>query len=181
MNERDTYPWYKQFWPWFLIVLPGTAVVASLYTVSLAMRSSDSLVTIADGGMDVVAAQHIAAERRAIALGLTATLDIDTQTGAIGASLPARLSESLPQVLDLLLSHPTDALKDRTISLNRALPDKDGNPVYAGHIVSVPGGRWYVVLTPAGDASDQWRLNGVWHGEQSVRLMPASDGHDEPS
>ncbi|QBF84606.1 cytochrome C oxidase Cbb3 [Shewanella maritima] len=37
-------PWYKQFWPWFLIVLPMCAVVASVTTLKIAMDNSDSLV-----------------------------------------------------------------------------------------------------------------------------------------
>ncbi|MFD2176635.1 FixH family protein [Veronia pacifica] len=38
-------PWYKQFWPWFLIALPGTVVVASLFTFYLFSKNSVSLVT----------------------------------------------------------------------------------------------------------------------------------------
>lgn len=38
-------PWYKQFWPWFLIVLPLCAVVASLTTLKIAITNSDSLVS----------------------------------------------------------------------------------------------------------------------------------------
>lgn len=37
-------PWYKQFWPWFLIALPGTVVVASLFTFSLFSKNQVSLV-----------------------------------------------------------------------------------------------------------------------------------------
>ncbi|GGP75448.1 FixH family protein [Shewanella ulleungensis] len=37
-------PWYKQFWPWFLIVLPMCAVIASLTTLKIALDNSDSLV-----------------------------------------------------------------------------------------------------------------------------------------
>jgi len=37
-------PWYKQFWPWFLIVLPLCAVIASLTTLKIALDNSDSLV-----------------------------------------------------------------------------------------------------------------------------------------
>ncbi|WP_240464838.1 FixH family protein [Paraferrimonas sp. SM1919] len=39
-----TTPWYKQFWPWFLIILPMCAVVASLYTVYIAVVYGDSVV-----------------------------------------------------------------------------------------------------------------------------------------
>ena len=62
MNQSASLPWYKQFWPWFLIALPASAVIASLYTVSLAVRTTDSLVTVADEGMDVVAERHSAAD-----------------------------------------------------------------------------------------------------------------------
>ena len=29
----DLLPWYRQFWPWFLIALPGTVVVAAIGTL----------------------------------------------------------------------------------------------------------------------------------------------------
>ena len=61
MTDLDTKPWYRQFWPWFIIALPASAVVASLYTVSLAVRTTDSLVVTSEDGMDVVASRHLAA------------------------------------------------------------------------------------------------------------------------
>ncbi|GAB1108279.1 MAG: FixH family protein [Shewanella algae] len=36
--------WYKQFWPWFLIVLPMCAVIASFATLRIALTNSVSLV-----------------------------------------------------------------------------------------------------------------------------------------
>lgn len=49
-QEADTFqqgrelPWYRQFWPWFLIALPATVVIASFYTLYLAMTHPDPLV-----------------------------------------------------------------------------------------------------------------------------------------
>ena len=40
----DIQPWYKQFWPWFLILLPLCAVVASINLLFTALDNSDSLV-----------------------------------------------------------------------------------------------------------------------------------------
>jgi len=37
-------PWYRQFWPWFIIALPASAVVAGLYTFWLAVSNPDHLV-----------------------------------------------------------------------------------------------------------------------------------------
>lgn len=40
----EIQPWYKQFWPWFLIILPSCVVVASLTTLKIAIDNADSLV-----------------------------------------------------------------------------------------------------------------------------------------
>ncbi|MCV5274392.1 FixH family protein, partial [Escherichia coli] len=37
-------PWYKQFWPWFLIILPLTVVVWTIATVVVFSNNSVSLV-----------------------------------------------------------------------------------------------------------------------------------------
>lgn len=37
-------PWYKQFWPWFLIILPGTVVVACITTFVLFVENDVDLV-----------------------------------------------------------------------------------------------------------------------------------------
>jgi len=37
-------PWYRQFWPWFIIALPASAVVASFITLWLAISNPDHLV-----------------------------------------------------------------------------------------------------------------------------------------
>ena len=40
MNE----PWYRQFWPWFIIALPVSAVIASFITLWLAVSNPVTLV-----------------------------------------------------------------------------------------------------------------------------------------
>jgi len=174
MTEQDIKPWYRQFWPWFLICLPASAVIASLYTVSLAVRTTDSLIITSDDGMDVVAERHRAAEGLASALGLRARIDIDLESGAIVATLTAEAPADWPKTLDLLLSHPAFAGRDRTITLTASRPDEAGNPTWSGHFVGVPDGRWYLVLADG----DAWRLNGTWSGAPTARLVPASANGD---
>jgi len=37
-------PWYRQFWPWFIIALPASAVIAGFFTLWLAISHPDHLV-----------------------------------------------------------------------------------------------------------------------------------------
>ncbi len=172
MEDTDTTPWYRQFWPWFIILLPATAVVASLYTVSLAYRTTDSLVIAAEGGVDVVTEQILAAERRASELELVATVSIDSNSGAIDVGISSSGELGEPSAIELLFSHPTDARRDRLTVLSPALPAADGTPRWSGHVVDPPAGRCYLVLR----AGDDWRLSGTWDGASIVTLRPVRSG-----
>ena len=174
MDDLDTKPWYRQFWPWFIIALPASAVIASLYTVSLAVRTTDSLVVSSEDGMDVVASRHLAAERFAAQHGLEASISIDLQSGAVRARLTAAMAPEWPKTLQLLFSHPAFAARDRVVTLTAAMPDEDGSPVWSGHLVDVPDGRWYIVLADG----DTWRLSGSWSGAAVLRLEPAGATDD---
>ena len=44
MNDDAIKPWYRHFWPWFIIVLLGSAVSASLYTVYLATSTAEPVL-----------------------------------------------------------------------------------------------------------------------------------------
>ena len=47
MNGQEL-PWYRQFWPWFIIALPASAVIASIITFWLAVSHPDQLVVDGD-------------------------------------------------------------------------------------------------------------------------------------
>lgn len=174
MKREDELPWYRQFWPWFIIALPGLTVIAGLVTFWIAVQSSDSLVVSSDVGMDIVTKRHAAAERRAVALGLDATVNIDLGSGAIIVAMRSTSTDGWPQTLDILFSHPTNAQLDRLITLRAAIPGDSDEPRWAGHVVPVPSGRWYLILS----ASDDWRLFGVWNGASSIRLRPPNAADD---
>jgi hypothetical protein len=44
----ELQPWYRQFWPWFIIALPASAVIASFVTLWLAISNPDHLVVDED-------------------------------------------------------------------------------------------------------------------------------------
>ena len=176
MQREDTDPWYRQFWPWFIIALPASAVVAGFYTLWLAMQTSDSLVIRSDDGMQVVTERNTAAEQEAARLGLAAIIDIGLDTGTVAVALLSESGVNAQASLSLRMRHPTMASRDAVVELLPAIPDADGNPVWAGHFVSTPADRRYVTLS----SGDRWRLSGEWSGDSTFRLQatgqPANGG-----
>ena len=101
-----------------------------------------------------------------------ALIEVDLQSGAISVAMRSGTLEDAPPTLELELDHPAFADRDQSITLHRALPDPDGNPVWAGHFVTIPEGRWYLTLR----SGEAWRLSSEWRGEASLTLRPSD--HD---
>ncbi|MBV1875558.1 MAG: FixH family protein, partial [Cycloclasticus sp.] len=71
---EDNTPWYKQFWPWFLILLPFSVVIASVITFIIAQKNPPSLVSsnYYKEGLAINASKQL--EENAKKLGLSATV-----------------------------------------------------------------------------------------------------------
>lgn len=147
MSTPPKKSWYKQFWPWFLIALPATAVVCALSTVYIAFKNQDAVVRddwYEDGKM---INQSLKREDNAKAEKLVASILIDDATGEVSVSL-THASANTPAKLDLKLSHPTDAKRDQDVVLTR---QADGS--YHGALRNALKGRYYVGLE-----TKEWRL-----------------------
>ncbi len=169
MQREDTQPWYRQFWPWFIMALPAFAVVSGLYTVWLAMQTGDSLVIDSSDGVNVVTERNLAAEKEANRLGLSATIRIDAETGAVQLTMSALPNVKLPASLELRMRHPTMASRDATIELLQAMPNADGQATWAGHFTTPPQGRLYMTLS----SGNVWRLSAEWTGQTKIDLGQA--------
>lgn len=143
-------PWYKQFWPWFIMALPATAVVAGLTTVGLAVHNKDTVVRDDwyDEGKSIN--KDFARDDRAKALGLAAEAKVDELTGDIRIRLQHNAGVELPPALSLYFQHPTKAESDEKLTLARQGDD------YRGHLPRALKGRFHVEL-----ASTDWRLLGT--------------------
>ena len=76
-------PWYKQFWPWFLIILPLTVVVWTVVTVVVFANNSVSFVAEdyykKGKGINIdISKMNVARD-----LGLNATVSSDKNTVVI--------------------------------------------------------------------------------------------------
>ena len=175
MEREDTKPCYRQFWPWFIMALPASAVVAGLATLWIAMQTTDSLVIASEDGVRSAADRQIAAQRFASERGLTALVEIDNETRVVSAVVRAQALDELPATLDLELSHPAFANLDQNITLNKAMDNAEGNPVWVGHLVTIPDGRYYAVLK----SGEDWRVSAEWRGETSLMLRASGADNDD--
>jgi hypothetical protein len=166
MDPRPEEPWYRQGWPWFLILLPGSVVVASFVTLWIAISHPQSMVRDDYYREGLAVNRRVEQAEAAHARGLQARLSIDPSTAAL--SLLITPDDGLPQRLRLALLHPTDAALDTTVELVR-----DGPGRYAGRIATLPVGRRYLQLgEPEGGAP--WLLRGTLDRGGEVELLPTA-------
>lgn len=159
-QERHPEPWYRQFWPWFLIALPGSVVIASFVTIWLAVSRPNPMVV--DDYSRIARSTELRLERddAAAALGVTAAIRLIDGADVVEVRLsPASV---IPEALELRLSHPLVEERDQVIKLLRVPEGWSGS-------LTPPEGRWYLQLYP-GDRS--WRLSGELEGQRELLLAP---------
>ncbi|WP_434360761.1 FixH family protein [Parasalinivibrio latis] len=142
-------PWYKQFWPWFLIILPLSVVVASISTFVVFSNNKVSLV-----------AEDYYKKGKGINLDLSKLRTAD----AMGVKASAFVTDDeITVVLDkgALKAFPTLSV----LFQHRTLPDRDiqkmVNPDVSGQyriLLEEPIiGPWYIEIAPF---KGEWILNG---------------------
>lgn len=164
-STLQSKPWYREPWPWFLISLPATAVIAGLITVWIAVSSADGLVVGDYYKAGLAINQALARDDAARELGLAATLQ--QGDGGLALALAGRL-HAYPAQLTLTLAHPTRQGLDRVLVLDHA-----GSGRYRALLPALPSGKWHAQLADAGAV---WRLSGVLHTpfRQPVTLAAAA-------
>jgi hypothetical protein len=157
---EGTVPWYRQFWPWFLISLPATAVVAGFVTLYLAASGSDTLVKDDYYKYGLAINQDLARVNRARELGIEAEVRYQPLHGILQVS--ANRVAADVQELSVRLTHPTRAELDQSVALLRRA---DG--AFEGSVVPLGPGKWHLdLLAPSGE----WRLSGRFSVPEQTRL-----------
>ncbi len=158
--------WYRQGWPWLLIALPASAVVAGIVTLFIALDHPVSLV--ADDyyreGLAINQQKHRL--QHAADLRLRALLRAESKWLTVSMTAREPMTE---RSLQLRITHATRADLDRSITLWLG---KDGS--YRAPTVSLPPGYWYLRLE---DPQRSWQLRARVHidGPFQAHLTPAED------
>jgi hypothetical protein len=163
MSTENARPWYKQFWPWFVIALPMTSVVAASTCVYIAFKHQDAVVQDDWDENSTAVNAAIDREHEAGRLGLMATLVTDDASGEVSLALTGKLTQ-LPGQLELKISHPTDPTRDQLVKLIRQTDGK-----YHGALSQKLNGRYYLALD-----SGNWRLTDMRSFPQKTVAMVAN-------
>ena len=147
---EDAKPWYRQFWPWFLIALPGSVVVAGLVTLGIATAQRDTLVKDDYYKQGLAINQNLEKAERAAQLGVLLDCTYDPRHGRVavrGQGVPADV-----QQLELQLVHPTRAERDVAATLSR-----DPQGTFTAPVGLLGPGNWHVRIE---GPSRDWQLSG---------------------
>ncbi|AQA18448.1 hypothetical protein BST95_09575 [Halioglobus japonicus] len=148
LPREDSQPWYKQFWPWFLIALPAAVVVAGINMVFVAHEGADDLVADEYYKDGLAINRKLEKIERARSLNIAANIFIQGSDIVIKTSGPVN-----DQLLKLDMSHPLESNQDFSLMLVQSVPGE-----YRGRLPAAVAPRWHWSLTSEGEQA--WRLDG---------------------
>ncbi len=166
VDRSQPRPWFKQFWPWFLIALPATAVVGGIATLIIAAHDPDGLVADDYYKQGLAINRELELDRQAAALDLAALVRLDEEAKRLIVSLQNAQTGQKAKTLKLRMVHPTRPNLDRTLSLQRDAADRWSAP-----FEGAAQGRWHLQLEPE---TRDWRLSGRLElpEQRQVMLQP---------
>lgn len=161
-------PWYKQFWPWFMLSLLLSSVIFSMVFLFFSVRYYDGSVTADYYKKGLAINEQLAKQEHASQLGLSAALRVDNVSGDVVIDLEG---ERQPEQLHLALIFPTDSHFDRELMLNHV---RDGR--YVTTLEEPLQYRWYLQLQPEEGEEAEWRLTGEIRfpedSDRDITLVP---------
>jgi len=156
-------PWYRQTWPWILIALPGSVVVAGTVTAVIAVRGFDGPVAADYYKQGLAINQELGRSQLARELGIAARLELAGLADGDRVQVDVESVEAMPPTaaLQVRLVHPGRAGEDRVAMLSRIDAGVDHRSArYVGSWTApgaAPGAHtvaWHVVLE-----TRDWRLD----------------------
>ena len=150
-------PWYREPWPWILIGLPLSVVIASAYTIYLANQSADSLVTDHYYKRGLAVGGDIHREHYAMRLHLQGNMGLEKGVLMLVLNQGADVD-----TVRLRLRHPRDSQRDVDIDLHKIAPGR-----YQAFAPPLEPVRYRVHVE-----TREWRLAGVWKPGSDITLLP---------
>lgn len=150
MNQPEK-PWYRHPMVWLVILFPSLAVVGGIITIVIALNTEDGLVVDNYYKKGLEINQDIRFDQTSKQLGISAFVDVNTESGEILVTVSAEEQLTLSNELTFRLIHRTRSGQDQVTVLSRIGDSSD----YRGYLKPpVIEGRWTVQVS----AENHWRL-----------------------
>jgi len=153
---------------WAMIGIPAAAVLASFYTLYLAVSGSEPELPpqyVSEGSaLDA----DFARAQRAIDAGITLRVNWQQQEpAAIEAHYVSKSGVAAPATLDVRMTHATLPALDQTLTLMRLA----GTERYQANLDALPAGAWLIEVSGA-----DWRLRGRIESAVGTVILGDNDG-----
>lgn len=165
INSNSSGPWWQHRWPWIILFMLSSVIVACMVTIYIAVTTRDSLVADDYSKHGRGINQRLEKDQKALELGMQAQLrylsSADTgnefviellQSGASDSTKNLTPARAQPAFLILELSHPTKAQLDRSLVLRRVTEDSQ---TYRVQTESLVAAYWHAAIYPP---EKDWRV-----------------------
>jgi hypothetical protein len=161
-------PWYRQRWPWLLMLGPFLVVIAGGVTLWLALMHPDALVVDDYYKQGKAINRDLRRDHAAAVLKLSAALHYDPAGGRLAGTLQSA-GQPLSGSLNLKLVHSTQPGKDLAFTAQA-----DGAGAFSVALPMLEKARWRVLVQ---DSAGEWRLSGdwLWPQQRSVEIRAAQN------
>ena len=167
MRQEDQLK--KQHWTrnpmvWLVIFFPSLAVVAGIITILIAANTEDGLVVDDYYKKGLQINQVISHDKKAKDLGLSAFVDVNTQSGEILLTLNSQKAYEASDEITFKLIHRTRSGQDQTTTLSRIGKESE----YRGYLKPpIIEGRWTIQIL----AQEEWRLKQNFTTKNAGHLL----------
>lgn len=141
-------PWYRQFWPWFLLALPMSAVIACFITLSIFLDAQPDMVV--DDYYKKGKAINFQKDKQDAALRLQLEAQLTLANEQLQLLFTSGRKNLDGSALTVNFYHTTQAEKDFSVKALQA-----GSGEFTAHIPPAIDGKWQLSIEPF-DAT--WRL-----------------------
>lgn len=149
-TKMKVLPWYRFFWPWYLIGLLLLGVLGTGDLIVQAVRHKDPVVVDNYYKEGLAINRTLDQQHTATKLGLRAQAHYDVEDGVLTVHLSAKQKINA-ESLNMLFVHATLANRDYTVKLVRHSGD-----VYRAQLKTLRPGNYDLMLEPEDEV---WRLD----------------------
>ncbi len=163
---QPSRPWYRQMWPWLLMLPPLASVLAGSTILYLAVSSPADLAVSDYARIEELTDERFARDARAAALGVAATIEIGPRTDGAATVAITLSGKPAPPWLRVALQHVARSGADVELRLPAATRDPHRYEGEAG----LAAGEYEIEIAPP---DDSWRLAGTLpRGATVLELQP---------